>query len=384
MKKTTFATAALTCLFHALPSYNQTCSTQANVEVTYFGYPDNSPPGPGISFSCGRRGLIAGGNGTYGDPVTFSAAAGGDFQDCEIIYLPYVQKYARYEKDCDQCKTDWDKNQKTHIALWLGSNSINGGDALINCEKNLATDGLQTIVRHPGSHLEVNALPLFDDHCYTDNTYSPIVTSTLCIEPGALPTSVPTSSSPAVCYASPTSPVPAASPVLPCIGTVYSIITVIQEPTLSATTLPATTLLTTTPATTPQSLDTTSLSESPQAAVTTSLSTDEPPQAPKNKPPTITISYAAQSSPSESSAAVTSSAPVSGEKCTWTGHCKGATCKTYDDCSDEYDCINGTCAPLGQKSSCAWEGHCEGATCKTLDDCSGSLVCHQGKCGSAS
>lgn len=38
----------------------------------------------------------------------------------------------------------------------------------------------------------------------------------------------------------------------------------------------------------------------------------------------------------------------------------GATCKTYDDCSDEYDCINGTCAPLGQKSSCAWEGHCEG------------------------
>lgn len=43
------------------------------------------------------------GNGTYGDPVTFSAAASGDFQDCEIIYLPYIQKYARYEKDCDQC-----------------------------------------------------------------------------------------------------------------------------------------------------------------------------------------------------------------------------------------------------------------------------------------
>ncbi|MCJ1269721.1 hypothetical protein MMC22_009613 [Lobaria immixta] len=305
MKTTTFTTAALTCLFHALPSYTQTCSTQANVEVTYFGYPDNSPPGPGISFSCGRRGLIAGGNGTYGDPVTFSAAAGGDFQDCEIIYLPYVQKYARYEKDCDQCKTDWDKNQKTHIALWLGSNSFSGGDALINCEKNLATDGLQTIVRHPGPHLEVD---------------------------GALPTSVPTSSSPAVCYASPTSPVPAASPALPCIGTVYSIVTVIQEPTLPATTLPATTLpatklpattlLTTTPATTPQSLDTTSLSESPQAAATTSLSTDESPQAPKNKPPTITISYPAQSPPPESSAAVTSSAPVSGEKCTWTGHCK--------------------------------------------------------------
>lgn len=162
------------------------------------------------------------------------------------------------------------------------------------------------------------ALPLFDDHCYTDNTYSPIVISTLCIETDTLPTSVPTSSSPAVCYASPTSPVPAASPALPCIGTIYSIITVTQEPTL-----PATTLLTTTLAMTHESLATASLSESPQAAATTSLSTEELSQAPKNEPPTITISFPAKSSPSESSAAVTSSAPTSGEKCTWTGHCKG-------------------------------------------------------------
>lgn len=44
------------------------------------------------------------GNGTYGDPVTFATAAGGDFQDCEIIYLPHFRKYARYEKDCDQCR----------------------------------------------------------------------------------------------------------------------------------------------------------------------------------------------------------------------------------------------------------------------------------------
>lgn len=209
------------------------------------------------------------------------------------------------------------------------------------------------------------------------------MTATLCFEPDSLPTLVPSSSSPAVCYVSPTSPVPVASPTSSCIDTIFSIITVTQE-----LPLPATTLLTTTPTTPRQSLATTSLKRYPHSPAITSLSTVEPLQTSTDKSLTIT-----ESTPAKSSAAAPSSAPVSGEECTWIGHCEGmilpfsifscpltisiyfirglltrknifqthpgATCKTYDDCSDEYDCIDGSCAPLSQKF-CDWEGHCQG------------------------
>ncbi len=78
------------------------CSTPGNYIVTFYGYPDNSPPGPGTAHNCGGRNFVAGGTGTYSDPVTF-ATAPGEFNVCEIIYLPLLTKYGRYEDDCAQC-----------------------------------------------------------------------------------------------------------------------------------------------------------------------------------------------------------------------------------------------------------------------------------------
>lgn len=42
------------------------------------------------------------GVGTYSDPLTF-ASAPGEFSSCEIIYLPYLKKYVRFEDYCAQC-----------------------------------------------------------------------------------------------------------------------------------------------------------------------------------------------------------------------------------------------------------------------------------------
>ena len=42
------------------------------------------------------------GTGTYSDPLTF-ASGSGEFNTCEIIYVPYLKKYARYEDYCAQC-----------------------------------------------------------------------------------------------------------------------------------------------------------------------------------------------------------------------------------------------------------------------------------------
>lgn len=44
------------------------------------------------------------GVGTYSNPLTF-ASASGEFSSCEIIYLPYLKKYLRYEDYCAQCST---------------------------------------------------------------------------------------------------------------------------------------------------------------------------------------------------------------------------------------------------------------------------------------
>ena len=33
-----------------------------------------------------------------------------------------------------------------------------------------------------------------------------------------------------------------------------------------------------------------------------------------------------------------------GEECSWPGHCLGADCTTFDDCSDDLICTNGKCA----------------------------------------
>ena len=53
--------ARLICAFG--PSYvTATCSIQADVEVTFFGWPDNDPPGPGTAHNCGGRNGVAGGN----------------------------------------------------------------------------------------------------------------------------------------------------------------------------------------------------------------------------------------------------------------------------------------------------------------------------------
>jgi len=168
MKSTSFnAFTSILSLALAASTVNA-CSTQGDTTVTFYGYPDNSPPGAGTAYNCGGRNNIAGGTGTYADPLTF-ATADGEFQQCEIIYLPYLKKYLRYEDSCEQCTTDWSSG-KAHIDVWTGSNSSNGGQNQIDCEDSLTPDA-QSIVRSPPNNLDVDDSALFDGSCHTDHTY---------------------------------------------------------------------------------------------------------------------------------------------------------------------------------------------------------------------
>ncbi|KAG8417976.1 hypothetical protein J3458_005424 [Metarhizium acridum] len=71
--------------------------------------------------------------------------------------------------------------------------------------------------------------------------------------------------------------------------------------------------------------------------------------------------------------------------CSWKGHCKGAPCKSENDCSDELVCNAGKCGSAGGSTPptpppCSWEGHCQSASCRNENDCADSLVCRGGRC----
>lgn len=187
------------------------CSQVEQVKVTFYGWPDNDPPGPSIqcglestgdcnassttctttnnninsnpssapssapsgnfgkltwmnsrktqdnniqrSNSCGPRGEIAGGTGTYDDPLTM-ASAGNWFCHLEIVYLPYLQKYLRYEDYCQECVKDAPKVM--HIDIWTGSNTTNGGNLQLQCEDILTPTPLQSMIRSPAPNLTVD------------------------------------------------------------------------------------------------------------------------------------------------------------------------------------------------------------------------------------
>ncbi|KAI4217448.1 MAG: hypothetical protein LQ351_000043 [Letrouitia transgressa] len=94
------------------------------------------------------------GTGTYSDPLTF-ASAPGEFSQCEIIYVPYLKKYVRFEDSCATCTTDW-RSGKYHIDIWTGSSTVNGGSNQINCE-NALTPNPQNFVRQPPNNLAVDS-----------------------------------------------------------------------------------------------------------------------------------------------------------------------------------------------------------------------------------
>ncbi|KAE8373939.1 hypothetical protein BDV26DRAFT_270983 [Aspergillus bertholletiae] len=151
------------------------CSVETGYEVTFYGYADNDPPGADIAYDCGR-GYTAGGTGTYDDPLTF-ATAPGEFSKCEVIYVPYLEKYLRFEDTCEECTSDYDDG-KLHIDIWTGPTTSNGGSKLLSCEDSLTPDASQIVVTSPPDSLTVNTGALFSSGtCHTSNIYKSPSTS---------------------------------------------------------------------------------------------------------------------------------------------------------------------------------------------------------------
>jgi len=146
--------------------------TMQTVEMTFYGWADNSPPGNAIAYpKNGGFPTIhdaAGGTGTYADPITY-ATDKSELPVGTIVYAPLIEKYLVMEDDCGQCDTDWSGSMKWHIDVWMNSNGTESSSALVACEDQWTQD-TTTIEINPPPGRMVTTAPLFDPSTNTCRT----------------------------------------------------------------------------------------------------------------------------------------------------------------------------------------------------------------------
>lgn len=133
--------------------------TRVNATITFYGWPDNDPPGRAIAHPVIHQ--RAAGQGTYCDPTTFATERKNN---PEIpygmkIYVPLVQRYFIREDDCaasgppkghgnNGCYRLW-------FDLWVGGNRSSEARAVIKCENELTPDTKVDVILNPKANLPV-------------------------------------------------------------------------------------------------------------------------------------------------------------------------------------------------------------------------------------
>lgn len=138
----------------AATGLRQACNVTAL--TTFYGAKDNCPPGGDIAHPIKHQ--LAGGTGTYADPITYAGATQAT-PPGTIIYVYALRKYFIMEDDCEECQKDWRKN-KWHVDLWMGPDTVSPGPNLIACENALTQSQVRVLVDAP-PNLPVNTAPLF-------------------------------------------------------------------------------------------------------------------------------------------------------------------------------------------------------------------------------
>ena len=130
---------------------------------TFYGWPDsyspdvdcnaaanhNPPEGsstiayPGCVHLGNARGKYAGGDGSYGNPLTVAAHSGSTpIPQCGVFYSPYLSKFLIYEDDCPSCG-----GSTPHFDVWIGGSKTDKNlQGVCNCEDTLTPTNLKAYV----------------------------------------------------------------------------------------------------------------------------------------------------------------------------------------------------------------------------------------------
>jgi hypothetical protein len=126
--------------------------------ITFYGWPDNSPPGNGIAHPVIHQ--VASGSGTWCDPTTFATETSNNRRIPYgiKIYLPFLQQYFVREDDCVGCTGLW-------FDEWVGGTKHSNMNKVLNCENTLTPNGTVSVILYPKSNMPVK----FPGPLYTDN-----------------------------------------------------------------------------------------------------------------------------------------------------------------------------------------------------------------------
>jgi len=138
------------------------CTSPTNIttKLTFYGAKDNCPPGAELMYTNGPHHGVAGGTGTYSDPITFAGSPAA-FAVGAVVYSFGLQKYFVFEDFCQECQGNWVNSDAWHLDLWIGPTTVVSGPGLIECEDALTQNGAAVEICASPNH-PVNPMPLFD------------------------------------------------------------------------------------------------------------------------------------------------------------------------------------------------------------------------------
>ncbi|HVA04351.1 MAG TPA: Ig domain-containing protein [Acidimicrobiales bacterium] len=150
------------------PTAANASPTNVQAFMTLYGWADNSPPGPVIAHPCLHN--VAGGVGTFSNPVTFATDV-SELGWCQVIYVPYMKRYFIHEDECSECDADWARSHLYRFDMWAGgdANSKKSPEkkALRKCEStwtradSISDPANPTIIVDPPGDLPVTTAPIF-------------------------------------------------------------------------------------------------------------------------------------------------------------------------------------------------------------------------------
>jgi hypothetical protein len=143
---------SLTSLISCLPAADTSLEPRIalgyntqNMQITFYGAPDsnkasetceeavsrndgsNTIAKPGCPWNGGKRGLYAGGDGSYENPLTAASryeSNNSPVPQCGVWYSPFLQKWLIYEDYCPSC---YGAPGKAHFDVWVGGKGGGSG-----------------------------------------------------------------------------------------------------------------------------------------------------------------------------------------------------------------------------------------------------------------
>lgn len=127
--------------------------------ITFYGWPDNSPPGKQIAHSIIHK--RAGGDGTYCNPTTFATERSNNKRIPYgiKIYVPFLRQYFIREDLCAASGPPTGSGNngcyKLWFDLWIGGNAKSKARDVIDCELKLTPNRKVSVILWPRKGMPV-------------------------------------------------------------------------------------------------------------------------------------------------------------------------------------------------------------------------------------